>query len=108
MPHAQQPIDLTTTLRLQSLFKAAQLFGASKQRCSKPESGRTREAADAARQQLHKLMNALDLAAGTAVQDLAHLEGAAARAVENITDWMAYLPTSCVKAMVNDGWHWST
>ena len=75
MPQAQPPIELTTLLGLQSLFKAAQLVGASKQACSEPESGWTREAPDA---------------------------------VENISDWMAYLPMSCVKAMVNDGWHWST
>jgi len=108
MSHAQQPIDLDAVLRLQSLFKAAQLIGASKQPCSERESGSTRDAADAARQRLHELTKAFDLAAGTAAQDLAHLEGAAARAVENISDWMSYLPTSCVKAMVNDGWHWST
>jgi hypothetical protein len=29
------------------------------------------------------------------------------RAAEIIADWMTYLPEDCVKAMVNDGWHWS-
>jgi len=28
-------------------------------------------------------------------------------AAEIIADWMTYLPEDCVKAMVNDGWHWS-
>jgi hypothetical protein len=30
-----------------------------------------------------------------------------ARAAEIIAEWMTYLPEDCVKAMVNDGWHWS-
>ncbi len=29
------------------------------------------------------------------------------RAAEIIEEWMTYLPEDCVKAMVNDGWHWS-
>jgi hypothetical protein len=31
-----------------------------------------------------------------------------ARAAAIIADWMTYLPEGCVKAMVRDGWHWST
>ena len=30
-----------------------------------------------------------------------------ARAAEIIAEWITYLPEDCVKAMVNDGWHWS-
>ena len=40
MLHAQ-PIDLTTSLSLQSLFKAGHFFGASKPACSGPETART-------------------------------------------------------------------
>jgi hypothetical protein len=32
----------------------------------------------------------------------------AVHAVANITDWLTYLPRDCVRAMVKDGWHWST
>jgi hypothetical protein len=31
-----------------------------------------------------------------------------ARAAATIAEWMTYLPEDCVKAMVRDGWHWST
>ncbi len=31
-----------------------------------------------------------------------------ARAATIIAEWMTYLPEDCVKAMVSDGWHWST
>jgi hypothetical protein len=30
-----------------------------------------------------------------------------ARATAMIAEWLTYLPEDCVKAMVNDGWHWS-
>jgi len=30
------------------------------------------------------------------------------RAAAIIADWKSYLPEDCVKAMVSDGWHWST
>jgi len=31
-----------------------------------------------------------------------------ARAHAKIDAWQAYLPKSCVDAMINDGWHWTT
>jgi hypothetical protein len=31
-----------------------------------------------------------------------------ARANANIDAWQAYLPQSCVDAMIRDGWHWTT
>lgn len=33
---------------------------------------------------------------------------ATARAAANVTDWLTYLPETCVRAMVSDGWHWTT
>jgi hypothetical protein len=30
-----------------------------------------------------------------------------AHAAAIIAGWMTYLPDDCVKAMINDGWHWS-
>ena len=31
-----------------------------------------------------------------------------ARAVANMREWRSYLPEACVKAMIEDGWQWST
>lgn len=63
----------------------------------------------ASTQQLYELLEYLDVRADTgASRCFWHLHGATARAVANIKDWMAYLPESCVRAMVGDGWHWST
>jgi len=36
-----------------------------------------------------------------------HDDPTISRAAEIIAEWMTYLPEDCVKAMVNDGWHWS-
>jgi hypothetical protein len=33
---------------------------------------------------------------------------ATARAAATIADWLSYLPRDCVRAMVVDGWHWSS
>ena len=42
-------------------------------------------------------------------QGLAASEAAAAaRADAKIANWRAYLPEDCVKAMVRDGWHFTT
>ncbi len=30
------------------------------------------------------------------------------QATARISDWLSYLPRDCVKAMVKDGWHWTT
>ncbi len=37
-----------------------------------------------------------------------HSQSAVTRAVSNIQSWRAYLPESCVAAMIRDGWQWST
>jgi hypothetical protein len=31
-----------------------------------------------------------------------------AHAASNVETWLAYLPRNCVRAMVLDGWHWTT
>ena len=60
-------------------------------------------------QELSALLQHLGLRADTpATQCFAHVDGATARATKNIADWLGYLPEDCVKAMVSDGWHWST
>jgi hypothetical protein len=35
-------------------------------------------------------------------------DAAMARAATIIAQWKTYLPEDCVKAMMADGWHWST
>ena len=60
-------------------------------------------------QQLHELLQQLGAPADTAAtRCFQHVHGATTRAVANIADWMTYLPEDCVRAMVKDGWHWST
>ena len=60
-------------------------------------------------QDLNALLRQLDVRADSAAQQcFAHVDGATARAAQSIADWMSYLPEDCVKAMVRDGWHWST
>jgi hypothetical protein len=34
-------------------------------------------------------------------------DAAITRAASIVAEWITYLPEDCVKAMVNDGWHWS-
>jgi hypothetical protein len=58
---------------------------------------------------LDSLLQKLGVQTNTAaIRCFQHVQGATARAATNIADWMTYLPKECVKAMVNDGWHWST
>jgi hypothetical protein len=60
-------------------------------------------------QELTALLQHLGVRPDTpAMQCFALVDGATARAVETIGDWMNYLPEDCVRAMVSDGWHWST
>ena len=65
-------------------------------------------AVDSAKE-LTLLLRLLDLPADSrALRCYAHVDGATARAVDTIVDWISFLPRDCVKAMVHDGWHWST
>jgi hypothetical protein len=88
--------DQTAELRLEPLFKA--YFGGT--------SVVVRVSSD---EELASLLRQLDVPADSAaVRCFAHVDCATARAVEAIAGWMSYLPKDCVKAMVRDGWHWST
>jgi hypothetical protein len=59
--------------------------------------------------QLTALLQRVGIDASTAARICFAQDGAAtARAAANIADWLTYLPTNCVQAMVKDGWHWST
>ena len=87
---------LTAELRLEPLFKAYLGGTSAVDSVSRDEA-------------LASLLRQLDMPVNSAaVRCFAHVDGATARAVEAITDWMSYLPKDCVSAMVRDGWHWST
>jgi hypothetical protein len=71
--------------------------------------GRSRVPALDCVQQLSELLQQLGVSADTAAtRCFRHVQGATARAAASIEDWMTYLPQSCVRSMVLDGWHWST
>lgn len=71
--------------------------------------GRTGKSSIGSIQELAMLLRHLGVREDSAALEcFAHVDGATARAVESIVDWMSYLPENCIKAMVCDGWHWST
>jgi hypothetical protein len=101
MPYAQRQIDLA---HVGGLDTNDGLAGGRESVISR---SKVREADSV--QQLYALLQYLGLSADTgATRAFWHVRGATARAVANIKDWMTYLPENCVRAMVNDGWHWST
>jgi hypothetical protein len=58
---------------------------------------------------LFELLQQLDIRPSVAATECyAHVKGATARAAQNIAEWVSYLPADCVRAMIRDGWHWST
>jgi hypothetical protein len=57
---------------------------------------------------LSTLLQSLGFGADAATGCFGQNNAATARATAQIADWMTYLPENCVKAMVSDGWHWST
>lgn len=54
------------------------------------------------------LLKGLGIGADVAEASTKRSDAAINRAAADIAGWMAYLPEDCVKAMVRDGWHWST
>jgi hypothetical protein len=110
MPHRSWT-NLAGQLRLEPLFKAH--FGRARAdgRVFSDDSSRrySKISLVDSVQELALLLRLLDVPADSAaVRCYAHVDGATARAVDTIIDWMNYLPRNCVKAMVRDGWHWST
>jgi hypothetical protein len=58
-------------------------------------------------QELYQLLR--QLSATVAADPCAgQTDAAMVRAKETIVEWLTYLPTPCVRAMIDDGWHWST
>ncbi len=56
---------------------------------------------------LSALLGHLGVSADTVEASMRRDHATIARATAIIAEWMIYLPEDCVKAMVDDGWHWS-
>jgi hypothetical protein len=113
MTNARGKDNLITALHLQPLFKSAPL------ECNGAKSQSTAHAAPAndqsQKRETGQFRNFSVLLQELGVDTSAAPTGsinqnaiATARATAKIADWMTYLPKDCVKAMVNNGWHWST
>src|ERR1019366_288619 len=109
MPHAQLQMDLMdliAPLHRQSLYKAAHLVG--------PHVNPVHRNAAAnvlvrnPDQRLRDVIQPLGILASGAATPWAATDADTSRAAANIETWMTYLPKSCVRTMVSDGWHWTT
>ena len=110
MPHRSWT-GLITELRLVPVFRAHFAGTGAGDRMSIGDlaTGHSRTSAVESARELASLLRQLGVRADSpALLCFAHVDGATARAVDSIVDWMNYLPEDCVKAMVSDGWHWST
>ncbi len=110
MPHRSM-MELVAELHLEPLFQihlaGTDVTGSHTSRRD-PSIGRSRYSSDSA-QELTALLQHLGVRADcVALACFGQVDGATARAVEAISDWMSYLPVDCVRAMVSDGWHWTT
>jgi len=110
MPHRSM-MELVADLHLEPLFQAhlarRTVMGcrALPRYSSKKRSTRSVDSV----QELTALLQHLGVRADSAaMQCFALVDGATARAVRTIGDWMSYLPVDCVRSMVSDGWHWTT
>ena len=56
---------------------------------------------------LAALLRRLGMSADIVEASVRRTDATITRAAATIAEWMTYLPEDCVKAMVNDGWHWS-
>jgi hypothetical protein len=103
---------LIATLRLESLFKSEHLNGgagngrAFANRHAVRLHPREREMGDSTR--LVALLKGLGVGSDVVEASIRRNDAIVARAAEIIAEWTTYLPEDCVKAMVSDGWHWST
>jgi hypothetical protein len=104
---------LIAALQLEPLFKSEHLDGgagngprAAKWHPKMPPS-REREVDDSHHRLLPLLKN-LGVGPDVVEASLKRNEATTARAAAIIAEWMTYLPEDCVRAMVSDGWHWST
>ena len=107
MPHVQRQADLIKSLHLESLFEAMHLSG--------PRVARKADAAPAcvvARDPHCRLADAIGQLAippdASVSPCPAGTDADATRAAANVEDWISYLPKDCIRAMVCDGWQWTT
>jgi len=107
MPDGQHQADLIKSLHLESLFEAMHLGVPHAARqlnaaaaCVIPRDPHCR-LADAIRQ--------LAIPSDAAVSPCpAGTDADTEHAAANVEDWIGYLPKDCVRAMVCDGWQWTT
>jgi hypothetical protein len=101
--------SFTAVLRLESILKSMHLWRTQ----SDPMHDGTESAAKSPETdhgvELAALLDSLGVGQSTRTATrLAHDSAASARAAAAIADWLSYLPRDCVRAMVVDGWHWSS
>lgn len=103
---------LIATLQLEVLFKSEHLDGAagtgraSANGHTVAHHPREREVGGSTR--LVGLRKGLGVGSDVVEASIKRNDATIARAAAIIAEWMTYLPEDCVKAMVSDGWHWST
>jgi hypothetical protein len=103
---------LIATLHLQPLFESGHLDGVAGNGRGAMNAypamhrARARDVDDIHR--LLALLKRLGIGADVVEASIKRNDATIARAAAIIAEWMTYLPEDCVKAMVSDGWHWST
>lgn len=94
-------------LRLESILKSMHLWRTQTEPMHDGTESATTEIDHGV--DLAALLDSLGVGPGTPTATrLAHDSAASARAAAAIADWLSYLPRDCVRAMVVDGWHWSS
>jgi len=104
---------LIAALRLEPPFKSGRMANAGAHGLGIPPGYSMLDHSDGPgavnTRRLTALLQSVGIDASTAAStSFAQDDAATARAAANIADWLTYLPTNCVQAMVKDGWHWST
>jgi hypothetical protein len=104
--------NLIATLHLEPLLKLEHLDGVTGNgrgaANGHPVTHRPRERGIDDGQRLTAILKGLGVGADVVEASVKRNDASITRAAAIIAEWMTYLPEDCVKAMVNDGWHWST
>jgi hypothetical protein len=102
---------LVAALHLEPLLKRGHKEGEAGNRRSAmnayPAMHRSKEHDIDNNPRLAALLRHLGMSADIVEASIRRNDATIARAAAIIAEWMTYLPEDCVKAMVNDGWHWS-
>jgi len=103
---------LIATLQLETLFESQNLHAvAGNGRCAArahPVMHRSGEREVDESHRLVSLLRGLRVGPDVVTASLKRNDATTERAATIIVEWMSYLPEDCVRAMVGDGWHWST